>query len=92
MLARWSPQSAKGVNVPARDHQRVEPRGLSRTEAAEYVGVGASLFDEMVSDGRMPPAKCINRRRVWDRRELDDAFAQLPVDGAAVADDWVPAL
>ena len=29
-------------------------RGLSRAEAAHYVGVGTSKFDEMVKDGRMP--------------------------------------
>ena len=30
------------------------PRGLTRLQAAEYIGVGASKFDEMVNDGRMP--------------------------------------
>jgi predicted DNA-binding transcriptional regulator AlpA len=64
--------------VRDRDHQRVEPRGLSRCEAADYVGVSASLFDEMVKDGRMPPPKMINSRRVWDRRKLDEAFEALP--------------
>ena len=29
------------------------PRGLSRVQAAEYIGVSPSLFDEMVRDGRM---------------------------------------
>ncbi len=61
-----------------RDHQRVEPRGLSRVEAADYVGVSASLFDAMVKDGRMPQPKRINARTVWDRRRLDEAFEQLP--------------
>ncbi len=41
-------------------------------------GVSASLFDEMVKDGRMPQPKQINSRRVWDRRQLDEAFEQLP--------------
>lgn len=54
------------------------PRGLSRVQSAEYVGVSPSLFDEMVSDKRMPPPKCINRRTVWDRLKLDEAFAALP--------------
>lgn len=57
------------------------PRGLSRVQAAAYVGVSASLFDAMVDDGRMPRPKCINARRVWDRVQLDEAFAALP-DGA----------
>lgn len=54
------------------------PRGLSRDEAAEYVGVGTTLFDEMVLDGRMPPPKEINSRRVWDRHKLDRFFEDLP--------------
>jgi predicted DNA-binding transcriptional regulator AlpA len=52
--------------------------GLSRTEAAEYIGVSTSLFDELVADGRMPPAKQINSRKVWMRPRLEKAFAELP--------------
>lgn len=54
------------------------PRGLGREEAARYVGVGVSLFDEMVADGRMPKPKRINRRVVWDRFALDAHFTELP--------------
>jgi predicted DNA-binding transcriptional regulator AlpA len=54
------------------------PRGLSRMEAAAYIGVSASLFDEMVGDGRMPIPKHINARVVWDRTKLDLAFELLP--------------
>jgi hypothetical protein len=46
------------------------PRGLSRVEAAQYIGVSPSLFDVMVKDGRMPPPKPINARKVWDRLKL----------------------
>lgn len=53
-------------------------RGFSREAAARYVGVGATLFDAMVADGRMPPPKVINSRRVWDRCRLDDYFEALP--------------
>ncbi len=56
------------------------PRGLSRVQAAGYVGVSPSLFDEMVGDGRMPGPKRINTRTVWDRIELDEAFAALPTE------------
>lgn len=56
------------------------PRGLCREEAAAYVGVSPSLFDEMVQDGRMPQPKRINSRVVWDRVELDRAFAALSGD------------
>jgi predicted DNA-binding transcriptional regulator AlpA len=54
--------------------------GLDRIEAAEYVGVGTTLFDQMVADGRMPKPKVINSRRIWYRPELEKAFAQLPTD------------
>ncbi len=75
-----------------RDHQRIEPRGLSRAEAAAYVGVSASMFDLMVEDGRMPPPKLINARVVWDRRQLDLAFDALPEkDQANPWDDGVAA-
>ena len=64
--------------VRDRDHPRVEPRGLSRVEAADYVGVSPSMFDILVQDGRMPQPKRINSRVVWDRRRLDEAFEELP--------------
>jgi predicted DNA-binding transcriptional regulator AlpA len=54
------------------------PRGLSREQAAAYVGISPSLFDMLVKDGRMPAPKRINARTVWDRVQLDEAFAALP--------------
>jgi predicted DNA-binding transcriptional regulator AlpA len=53
------------------------PRGLSRVQAAEYIGVGVTKFDEMVEDGRMPKPKRIDGRVVWDRIKLDAAFEAL---------------
>lgn len=35
-------------------------RGLNREEAAIYVGVGTTKFDEMVNDGRMPKPKRVD--------------------------------
>lgn len=63
-----------------------EKRGLSRVEAAGYIGVSASLFDEMVRDRRMPGPKRVNSRTIWDRHQLDAAFAALPNDGGESAD------
>ncbi len=59
------------------------PRGLSRVQSAAYVGTGATLFDEMVGDGRMPGPKRVNGRTIWDRLALDEAFAGLPSDDDA---------
>lgn len=58
--------------------QSCPPRGLSRSAAAEYIGLSVSKFDELVADGRMPPAKGVDRRKIWDRHELDEAFSALP--------------
>jgi predicted DNA-binding transcriptional regulator AlpA len=56
------------------------PRGLSRDEAARYIGVGATKFDEMVADGRMPRPKRVDGRVIWDRLRIEAAFSDLPDD------------
>jgi excisionase family DNA binding protein len=57
------------------------PRGLSREEAARYVGVGTTKFDEMIADRRMPKPRRVDGRTIWDRVELDIAFNELPHEG-----------
>ena len=52
-------------------------RGLSVIDASTYVGVSRSKFLELVSDGRMPEPLRLDRRRIWDIRELDAAFDNL---------------
>jgi predicted DNA-binding transcriptional regulator AlpA len=54
------------------------PLGLSRVEAAAYIGVSPSMFDLMVKDGRMPRPKRINGRVVWDRKRVEAYWASLP--------------
>lgn len=64
------------------------PRGLSRVEAARYVGVSPTLFDQLVEDGRMPRPKHMNRRNVWDRLKLDIAFDAIEDEAAAENDPY----
>ena len=61
---------------------RLPPRGLNRVLASAYIGISPSKFDALVIDGRMPPPKRIDGRKVWDRDALDQAFVALPEDGA----------
>jgi predicted DNA-binding transcriptional regulator AlpA len=68
--------------------QSLPPRGLSREEAAAYVGISPSLFDMMIKDGRMPEPKHINSRVVWDRLKLDAAFDALPGNDTSLANPW----
>lgn len=55
-------------------------RGLRKLEAAVYVGVTPTKFDEWVSGGRMPKPKRIDGVIVWDMRALDIYFEALPDD------------
>jgi predicted DNA-binding transcriptional regulator AlpA len=61
----------------------VPRRGLSREEAAMYVGISPSKFDELVADGRMPRPVKIDSRKLWDIRNLDLAFDALSSDDSA---------
>lgn len=57
-------------------------RGLSRGEAADYVGVSSTLFDKLVKTGQMPkPLKALSRV-IWDIRALDEAFTKLGAEQA----------
>jgi predicted DNA-binding transcriptional regulator AlpA len=65
------------------------PRGLSREQAAAYVGVSPSLFDMLMKDGRMPGPKRINSRVIWDRRKLDAAFEALAdTEASSTQNEW----
>jgi excisionase family DNA binding protein len=59
------------------------PRGLSRVEAARYVGISPTTFDELIKEGLMPGPKRLRGRTVWDRKALDEAFESLPTEGTA---------
>jgi len=66
------PRTPCGDILPA----NCPPRGLSRVAAAAYVGISASLFDEMVKSGEAPKATKFRGRVVWDRLKLDLMFEE----------------
>ncbi len=69
------------------------PRGLSREQAAAYIGISPSLFDILIKDGRMPGPKRINARVVWDRLKLDAAFEALAdTDDTSTNHEWKVAI
>ena len=70
----------EGFRDMSRALARLRPvprRGLSRDEAAMYVGIGATTFDRMVTEGAMPKPLQIAGRKLWDIRSLDLYFDQL---------------
>jgi len=70
----------------------VPRRGLSRVEAAMYMGISPSKFDELRKDGRVGPARLIDGRKIWDVRDLDLAFEALPMESIEPAEDWTAAV
>nr|WP_084302103.1 hypothetical protein [Bradyrhizobium sp. WSM2254] len=72
---------------------RLAPRrGLSREQAADYVGVSPSKFDQMRKDGRIGAPKLIDGRKVWDIHQLDRDFDALPAEGGEDREDWSASL
>lgn len=69
-------------------HSRREPRGLSRVEAARYLGISPTKFDELRKDGRVSPPHLIDGRKVWDVRDLDADFETFPLELSEAPDDW----
>lgn len=71
------------MNAPLRISSlpsNLPPRGLSRIQASEYVGVSPSHFDKLVRDRVLPPAKRLAGRVIWDLRQLDKALDALATD------------
>ncbi len=66
----------------------VPRRGLSRVEAATYLGISPSKFDELRKSGRIGPAKVLDSRKLYAIEMLDEFFDALPVEGDEAADDW----
>ena len=63
------------------------PRWLRRIEAARWVGMSPSKFDQLVKDGRLPKPKSTDGVVVWDRYHLDGAMELLPDKGLSPNDD-----
>ena len=72
------------MTAPLSRMRPVPRRGLSRDEAAMYIGISPTKFDEMVTAGAMPRPRLIDRRKVWDILALDVAFDRLPVEDSPV--------
>jgi predicted DNA-binding transcriptional regulator AlpA len=50
---------------------KIEPRLLSRADAARYLGISLSTFMRMHSGGELPMPLKIRKRVLWDKLELD---------------------
>jgi len=66
---------------------RFQCRGLRREDAAAYVGISPSKFDNWVQRRLMPQPKRQDGVVVWDRYALDLAFGALQEGVDRNADD-----
>ena len=62
------------------------PRGLSRVQAANYVGIGATLFDEWAKGRNLTYQ--IGKRVLYDRHRLDAALDDMMDSDAENAERW----
>ncbi len=67
---------------------QLAPRLIGREAAAEYVGVGATKFDELVSSAHMPTPIKVGTRSLWDVRQLDLAVDRLSGSDGDEPNEW----
>lgn len=72
-------EEAHHIRETLSKRQKTPPpvRGLRRNEAAGYIGVSATKFDEMVKHHKMPSPIRTGGRVIWDIHELDEYFDAL---------------
>lgn len=68
-------------------------RGLSRVEAAAYIGVSPSKFDELRKANRIAPPKILDGRLIiFTVERLDEFLDALPDENHETAEDWTVAV
>jgi predicted DNA-binding transcriptional regulator AlpA len=75
------------MTTPGARVEIVPRRGLSRHDAARYIGISVTLFDELVAERALPQPFNIRSRKLWDIRALDAAIDAL-ADQAANTSIW----
>ena len=57
------------------------PTGLRRNDAALHCGISPGFFDKLVTEGVLPPPRCLGTKvKIWMRQELDHALMSLPTE------------
>jgi len=70
----------------------VPRRGLSRVEAAMYIGISPSKFDELRKAKRIAPPKILDGRLIFAVDKLDEFLDSLPDENQTDNDDWTASL
>jgi hypothetical protein len=68
-------------------------RGLSRGEAATYLGISPSKFDELRKANRIAPPKVLDGRLIFMVERLDEFLDTLPDENQQADDgEWTASL
>ena len=67
-------------------------RGLSRVEAATYLGISPSKFDELRRANRIAPPKVLDGRLIFTVERLDEFLDSLPDEYQQSNDEWTASL
>ncbi len=79
--------------IQARLHIRpTARRGLSRLEAAGYIGISPSKFDELRKTNRIAPPKVLDGRLIFTVERLDEFLDALPDENQSDNADWTVSL
>jgi hypothetical protein len=70
----------------------VPRRGMSRTEAAMYLGLSPSKFDELRKTNRIAPPKVLDGRLIFTVERLDEFLDALPDENQTDNDEWTAVL
>jgi hypothetical protein len=78
--------------IGARIERPIPRRGLSRVEAAMYLGISPSKFDQLRQANRIAPAKVLDGRLIFTVERLDEFLDALPDENHETAEDWTAAV
>jgi Helix-turn-helix domain len=67
-------------------------RGLTRVEAAAYLGISPSKFDELRRANRIPPPKVLDGRLIFTTERLDEFLDALPDENQTGSNEWTASL
>ena len=83
------------VVTTARRPSAIRPivrRGLSRVEAAAYLGISASKFDELRKANRIAPPKVLDGRLIFTVDGSTNFSTSLPDENQADNGEWTASL
>lgn len=76
----------RGVERP------IPRRGLSRVEAAAYIGISPSKLDELRRANRIAPPKVLDGRLIFTTERLDEFLDALPDENQTDNNAWTASL